>query len=703
MKNKSLNKISTTVLTFLTLILFGATLTTAAPGDLDLSFGSGGIVVTSIGDQFYYDAAQTVLVQPDGKIVVCGQISDTDNNGDRAFFLTRYHPTGTLDASFGTNGKIIGPINSGAIVGLDIALQPDGKIVAVGYDYPASGFAIHRYNANGTLDASFGTGGVVITPVGAVAIATSVAIQADGKIVLAGYSQSAGQSYWDFAVVRLQPDGSLDTSFGGTGKVITSFGNSAQAGRVFLQPDGKIVAVGSLLTGIAPNYLGRFAMARYNADGSLDSGFGTGGKVTHTVANGGMYLGDAALQPDGKIVALGRFSAPPNLNWGMIVRFNPNGSIDTNFATNGIFGTEPSLYIAGIALQPDGKLVAFGYENGGGNYRFAILRLNSNGTPDTGFGGNGRVFTPIGSYSYASDGVVQPDGKILALGGTGAFFDTDTAIVRYLGDSAVSRPAQFDFDGDRRADLSVFRPSDRTWYLNQSTNGFASTQWGFSTDRITPADFDGDSKTDISVYRDGAWYWLASSNYSYNTINFGIASDIPVPADYTGDGRAELAVYRNGTWWIQNLTDNQTQVINFGLAADKPVPADFDGDGRSDQAIYRNGEWHLNRSSQGYTVVNFGLSTDKPVIGDYDGDGKADQAVYRDGTWYLLQSTQGFTVFPFGISTDIPTPADYDGDGKTDAAVFRDGVWYLLQSTSGVSIQQFGFSTDKPVPSAFVP
>ena len=701
MKIKITKKIPTPVFAILALILFSATIGIAAPGDLDLSFGNGGIVVTSITDQDYYDWAQKVRVQPDGKIVVGGQIYDWGDSSYVGFFLARYHPTGALDTSFGTNGKIIG--SGGELVGNDIALQPDGKIIAIGYYwFSPYGFAVHRYNANGTLDTSFGAGGVVITPIGEVAGAFSVAIQADGKIVLAGYSRSAGQSYSDFTVVRLLPDGSLDTSFGGTGKVTTSFGNSSHAGRVIVQSDGKIVAVGSAPVGNNPG----FALVRYNADGSLDSSFGSGGKVVHTVLNTDYFsFRDAALQPDGKIIASGRFSAPPSSNWDTIVRCNTNGSRDTSFAANGVFTAAANLYLDGIALQPDGKLVAFGSEDNGSNQRFSILRLTPNGAPDTGFGTNGRVITQIGSPGGAADGVVQPDGKILAFGSTYQpdFISSDIAIVRYRGDSAVPRPTQFDFDGDRRADVSVFRPSDGTWYLNQSTNGSASTQWGFSTDRITPADFDGDSKTDLAVYRDGTWFWLASSNNSYNTINFGLASDIPVPADFTGDGRAELAVYRNGVWWSLDLSNNQTTVIQFGISTDKPVVADFDGDGRADQAVYRNGEWHINRSSQGYTIVNFGLANDKPVPADFDGDGKTDLAVYRNGTWYILQSTNGFAAFQWGISTDIPAPADYDGDGKTDAAVFRDGVWYLRQSTNGVSIQQFGLANDKPVPSAYLP
>jgi len=261
-------------------------------------------------------------------------------------------------------------------------------------------------------------------------------------------------------------------------------------------------------------------------------------------------------------------------------------------------------------------------------------------------------------------------------------------------------PRAFDFDGDGRSDISVFRPSDRTWYLNRPTAGFSAVQFGLSTDKIPPADLDGDGITDIAVFRDGVWYWLNSSSGTLGVEQFGAAGDVPVPGDYDGGGRDELAVYRSGVWWTLNLTTRQVSASAFGLAADQPVPADYDGDGKVDQAVYRDGEWHLNRSSLGYMVVNFGLANDKPLPADYDGDGKSDPTVYRDGTWYLDRSSQGVAAIQWGLATDTPTPADYDGDGKADLAVFRSGVWYLLQSSDGMSIQQFGLANDIPVPAA---
>lgn len=267
-----------------------------------------------------------------------------------------------------------------------------------------------------------------------------------------------------------------------------------------------------------------------------------------------------------------------------------------------------------------------------------------------------------------------------------------------------TQSALFDFDGDGRSDVSVFRPSDRVWYLLHSTQGFAAAQFGLSTDRIVPADFDGDGKTDLAAYRDGVWYLLNSSSGAVDVVSFGLASDIPVPADFTGDGRAEVAVYRNGIWWTLNLNNNQSQTVQFGISSDKPVPADFDGDGKTDFAVYRGGVWYWLRSSDnGFEVVQFGLASDRPVVADYDGDGKVDPAVYRDGVWYILQSQAGLTTFQWGLATDIPSPADFDGDGKADAAVYRDGVWWQLRSQAGFQTVQFGLAGDKPIPAAFVP
>ncbi len=286
---------------------------------------------------------------------------------------------------------------------------------------------------------------------------------------------------------------------------------------------------------------------------------------------------------------------------------------------------------------------------------------------------------------------------------TASFASQRSGIV-VISDSASSS-TPFDFDGDGKADISVFRPENGAWYLQQSTSGFTGVQFGISTDKPVAADYDGDGKTDVAVFRNGTWY-LQRSQLGFTGVAFGSPDDIPVPADYDGDGKSDIAVFRpsNGIWYLLQSTAGFAGVA-FGQAGDKPVAADYDGDGKTDIAVFRNGTWYIQRSQLGFTGIAFGESTDKPVAADYDGDGKADVAVFRpsNGVWYLNRSQLGFTGIAFGLGTDLPVPADYDGDGKTDVAVFRDGTWYLNRSTAGFTGVAFGTATDKPVPNAFIP
>ena len=414
-----------------------------------------------------------------------------------------------------------------------------------------------------------------------------------------------------------------------------------------------------------------------------------------------------AWSPDGtKILFIRRVSASFPY-WGLST-IRPDGTDISNIPL-----AQPptySIFRLPLTWSPDGRKIAFEAGNSA-NSRIDII--NADGSDRQIFINECGAFAPEGCGDVSILPAWSPNGGKIAfyywdqlavknIRGEAVAFLTNSGINTNPNWQPVSN-AISDFDGDGRSDISVFRPSDRIWYLNQSTNGFSATQFGISTDKITPADYDGDGKTDISVYRDGVWYWLKSSDNNFNAVQFGLPDDIPVPADYNGDGRSELAIYRNGVWWSLNITNHKVSTIQFGISTDKPIVADYDGDGRADQAVYRNGEWHLNQSSQGYAVVNFGLTADHPVPADYDGDGKNDEAVYRCGTWYVLQSTDGFTAFQFGLADDIPAPADYDGDGKTDAAIFRDGIWYLRQTSIGISIQQFGLTNDKPIPTAYLP
>jgi hypothetical protein len=268
---------------------------------------------------------------------------------------------------------------------------------------------------------------------------------------------------------------------------------------------------------------------------------------------------------------------------------------------------------------------------------------------------------------------------------------------------------RFDFDGDGKADKSIYRPNDNIWHMLGTQSGFSSVQFGLATDKIVPADYDGDGKTDVAVYRDGTWY-VQRSSAGFFGFAFGAATDIPQPADFDGDGKAELAVFRpsNGVWYSYNLATNQINAVAFGQAGDKPVIGDYDGDKKADVSVFRpsNGFWYrINSSSGDWSSIPFGAATDSPVPADYDGDGKTDIAVYRSGTWYLLRSTAGFTGVAFGAATDKPVPADFDGDGKVDIGVFRPslGVWYTYNlATNQFDSVAFGTTGDKPIPAAML-
>lgn len=277
----------------------------------------------------------------------------------------------------------------------------------------------------------------------------------------------------------------------------------------------------------------------------------------------------------------------------------------------------------------------------------------------------------------------------------------------------------FDFDGDGRADIGVYRPTEGNWYRQNggANNISATTSFGLLTDQLAPADYDGDGKTDIAVFRDGVWYILLSATGQVNIISYGLSGDIPTPGDFDGDGRADIGVFRpsSGTWFYIRSSDEETAGIEFGLAGDAPIVGDYDGDGKTDITIFRpsEGVWYYLQSSNNQLVIEpFGLSGDIPLSGDFNGDGKTELAVFRPstGVWYSARTTgipaQNFESTQFGISTDIPTAADFDGDGKTDIAVFRpsNGVWYILQSSnSSVNYASYGLNGDRPLPSAYLP
>ena len=349
----------------------------------------------------------------------------------------------------------------------------------------------------------------------------------------------------------------------------------------------------------------------------------------------------------------------------------------------------------GCALTPSQSTVNFAHTGGSGSVSVATgSGCSWQGTTSAGWiqitsqpqtGGGSLTFTVQANMTR------QPRSATINLGG-GQVINVNQAPLR---------TAPFDFNGDARTDISVFRPSTGTWWIAPSS----ATQFGISTDRIAPADYDGDLRTDIAVYRNGIWYVLKSSDGTVAISEWGLAGDIPVPADYDGDGNAQLAVYRGGTWWILNSNGTYTST-GFGLSTDIPAQADYDGDGKVDLSVYRGDTatwWILRTSDNSVQQHAFGVNGDVPVPADYDGDGRDNVAVYRPSTGYWYRSFNAATNYDgvqWGIAGDRAAPGDYDGDAKADPAVFRssNSTWWVLGTTSGPQGAAFGVSGDVAVP-----
>ena len=413
----------------------------AAPGDLDPTFGGGGIVITRGPNFNTVDTAVGMAIQPDGKIVVVGDGTLGVTTWD--FAVVRYNPDGSLDTSFGGTGIVHTPVGNSHDQATSVAIQADGKIVVAGIICNGVGncsglgtsIAVVRYNPNGSLDISFDGTGIVVTSVGGSRDgAFSLAIQTDGKIVVAGTSFHNPDS--DIAIVRYNPNGSLDSTFGGIGKIIIPNGNNGgHDPSMQIQADGKVVVVGTRYNG--SEYDSR--IFRYQTDGSPDTSFNGTGEVIASVGG----AAGLAIQPDGKIV-VGASSFDSNAGPKFsVVRYNPNGSLDTSFGGTGKISVPIDGSAASVGIQANGKIVVVC--NGNNPVTgFAVFRLNPNGSLDTTFNGTGKVTTRLQGYVIAV--AIQADGKIVVAGGTDdQLYDFyDFVVFRYEGDAPAACPNPID-------------------------------------------------------------------------------------------------------------------------------------------------------------------------------------------------------------------------------------------------------------------
>lgn len=611
-----------------------------------------------------------IVFQPDGKLVIGGDFNWV--NGVRRNGVARLNTDGSLDTTF------VPYFNTSPQAAVRaLALQPDGKIV-VGMDGGSAVF--RRLNSDGTQDLTF------TPPVQSNSLILDIAVQANGQIIAVGGLIVQLPTPTFRAIARFNANGTLDSGFAASQP-------NGFVHRVYLLGDGRMY-IGGEFTSLGGSPL-RGRIARLNSDGSNDASFNPPGG-----ANAAVY--DIDVQADGKVLLGGVFFSLNGSTTQGVGRLNSDGSLDNTFSQM------VNVNVLAVKSLPDGKVLIGGqFTVVGGVPRSGIARLNANGSLDTSF--------TAGVLLAVSEITLQADGKIVIGGDFSRFNNVSKVGIARLLSSSIPARVLFDYDGDGRSDISVFRPSENKWYIFRSSDSVVSqTVFALAGDVPAPADYDGDGKTDVAIFRPlaGDWWYLASTDGTQRSVHWGVNGDIVRPSDFDGDGKADFVVFRpsNGVWYRFGST-GATSIVAFGLTGDKPVIGDFDGDGKSDPAIFRpsTGDWWYLSSINGAQIAtHWGSSTDTPAPGDFDGDGKTDLAVYRpsNGGWYILNSSNGsFTITSFGLAEDRPVPADYDGDGRADIAVFRPstGVWYLQRSTAGFFAMQFGVSTDTPTPNAFVP
>lgn len=421
------------------LLLGSRQIALAADGDLDIKFGNGGKVVTDFNNST--DWLGRVAVQADGKIVAIG-----DTHPSHRGALARYNLDGTLDAKFGNGGKVITVANvRESAAGL--LILPDGKIMISGsIDLPSSqdtSFALLRYNSDGSVDPTFGNGGTVTTNIGVDDDqAYAIALQSDGKIVAAGRRgiqfYPTDQRKGNVALARYNPDGSLDATFGNGGIVVNDFGQGLESYAIALM----IQPDGKIVIAGESNY--EFLVARYNSNGTLDTTFGNGGHAFANFSNNWDRGTDAVLQRDGKIVLVGLSILNSPYDSFAMARFNSDGSFDQSFGNGGKVLMVDEGDLNAVALQSDGKVIALG-NNNSSNSPFVLLRFLVNGSLDSTFGSGGRITTSFGgATTWGVALALQPDGRLVAGGLTSSdiyFQNSDFALARYnIGKLTPPRP-----------------------------------------------------------------------------------------------------------------------------------------------------------------------------------------------------------------------------------------------------------------------
>ncbi len=528
-------------------------------GSLDTSFDADGKVTTNVLG--FRGEATAVALQPNGKIVAAGYTYTgyIFNGADRDFAVVRYNQDGSLDLSFDGDGKVTTDFLNFHDDAYSIALQPDGKIVVAGYSYSGSSndFALTRYNTDGSLDTTFDGDGKVTTAIGSSDDeAFSVAIQPDGGIIVAGFSRN-GSTNEDFAVVRYNADGSLDTTFDGDGKLTTDVvGSEDFAKSVTLNSDGKIVVGGHSYDGSSTD----FALARYNADGSLDTTFGTNGTVTTDVLTSNDYAYSVVLEPDGKIVAGGQSYNGSNYEFAL-VRYHTDGSLDVSFDSDGKVTTDflsSDEGGAAVVVEPDGRIVIAGFSTVVGIPSFALVRYGGEcdtTPPDTNIltGPSGTVNSNSATFTFDS----TETGSTFECSLDAGAFVACTSPQNYTSLAEGSHTFQVRAtDGAGNTDPT---PAERTWTVDTTPPDTTITASPSDPSNSTSASFEFESTETGSTFEcslDGGAFAACTSPQNYTGLSDGSHTFQVRATDAAGNTDPSAASHT----WVVDTTPPDTTI-----------------------------------------------------------------------------------------------------------------------------------------------
>ncbi|MCA1565918.1 MAG: hypothetical protein LC803_09825, partial [Acidobacteria bacterium] len=634
-------------------------------GSLDGTFGVGGRVHTD----FPLDRggfASALVIQPDGKIVAAGEATNATQSFASGFALARYNTDGSLDTTFDTDGLVITSFPGGSAFAEDLVLQPDGKLVAAGTRRDSTTFqavlALARYNTDGSLDASFDSDGRATVDIADTTAeeAQGVAVQADGRIVVVGNGNSV------FAVARVNANGSPDNTFDTDGQAFTDFGESfEQANAVAIQTDGRIVVAGEVATSLVDD--DNFALARYNADGSPDNSFDGDGKVTtdFDLVDGAH---DVVIQPDGRIIAAGRAGTFAGGTFFALARYNTTGALDTSFDGDGkvltdVSGRRFNLGGRGIVLYTDGRIVVAGGENSSGQLDFGIVRYNPTGAPDTTFDGDGKAITdfPLNEETI-TDMAVQPDGKIVAVGHMNPRLiiietqDFNFLLARYNPDGSFDTSfgsgglvsTDFTGNGDDFAHAVVVQPDGKIVVAGQTGGRFS----------ITPS---ADTSFAVARYNANGTLDETFGTGGKATINFTGGHDVAHAVAVQADGKIVLAGTDFRDFELARL--NPDGSLDSGGAEDTTPGNSFGTGGRVVTDI---------------TETNNRFDSASALVIQPDG-----QIVVAGSTSAGFETSGDFAVVRYNVNGTFDTSFGNNGRVITDFASTADELSALIRQPDG--------------------